>query len=77
MATITLDVDEKTAEYLEAATEQQRKKLKLLLRLRLHELIDRPRRSLEEIMDDMSDQAEANGLTHEILESILNDNDQE
>ena len=77
MANITLDVDDKTAEYFESASELQRRKLNLLLKLRLHELIDRPRRSLEEIMDDMSDQAEANGLTPEILESILNDEDDE
>lgn len=73
MATITLDVDDKTAEFVNSATEQQRQKMRLWLQLRLREFINRPRRSLEQIMDEMSDKAEARGLTPEILESILND----
>jgi hypothetical protein len=72
-ATISIDVDPETAEAYAAASEQDRLKLKILLRLGLRHLSDRPARSLTQVMDDIGAQAAANGMTPEILDSILRD----
>ena len=46
--------------------------MQVLLSLRLQDLTSAPRRrSLEEVMDEIGAEAEARGLTPEILESIL------
>ncbi|MBW3542017.1 MAG: hypothetical protein KY476_17245 [Planctomycetes bacterium] len=72
-ATISIEVDEDSARaFCEASAEEQRK-LQLLLALRLRELTAGPIRSLKEIMDEMGAEAEARGLTPEILESLLNE----
>ncbi len=62
-ATISIDVDPDTARVYFDATEEQRRKLRLLLKLRLRELTVNPTRSLSQIMDDMGHTAEARGLT--------------
>ena len=46
-------------------------RLELLLRLRLRELIFGGARPLKEIMDEIGADAEAKGLTPEVLESML------
>jgi hypothetical protein len=73
LSTISISVDADAARAFAAIPLPQQKKIELLLGLRLKELTTRRTRSLEEIMDDMSREAQANGLTPEILESILND----
>ena len=72
-ATISIDVDPETARAYAEASEEQRRELKLLLKLklRLRELTVNPARSLTQIMDEMGQEAEARGLTQEILESLL------
>jgi hypothetical protein len=72
MATISLHVDHDTARAFSAASPEERRKLELLLSLRLRELIDEPARPLSEIMDEIARQAEAKGMTPEILDSLLN-----
>lgn len=72
-ATIALEVDADTARAFSAATEEERRKLQLLLGLRLRELTARPVRPLKEVKDDIGQHAEACGLTPEILESLLHD----
>lgn len=52
---------------------EERRKLELLLSLRLRELIDQPARPLSEIMDEIGRQAEAKGMTPELLDSLLHD----
>jgi hypothetical protein len=69
--TISIPVDPETARAFAAASDEERRKLQLLLRLRLRELTTRPSRSLKEIMDEIGRDAEARGLTPEILESLL------
>ena len=71
MATISIQVDPETAQAFDQASEQEKRKLQLLLNLRLRELTTGPRRSLKEIMDEIGTAAEAQGLTPEILESML------
>ena len=72
-ATISLEVDADTARAFRAASDEERRKLQLLLRLRLRELTDRPARPLQEVMDEIGRHAESRGLTPEILESLLRD----
>jgi hypothetical protein len=71
MATISLEVDVETARAFSAASTEDRRKLQLLLGLRLRELTAGRVRPLKEIMDEIGAQAEARGLTPEILESLL------
>lgn len=73
ISTITLEVDSDTAQAYSAATEEQRRKLQLLLNLRLRELTVAPARSLQEIMDEIGTEAQRQGLTAESLDSLLND----
>jgi hypothetical protein len=72
-ATISIEVDTDSARIFSEASFEERRKLQLLLRLRLRELTTAPVRSLEHIMDEIGERAEARGLTPEILESLLHD----
>ena len=69
---ITIRVDPEAARAYRAASEQDRRKVDLMLSLRLRETI-RPDGSLQELMREVSRKAQERGLTPEILESILND----
>lgn len=73
-ATVTIPIDSDTASAYNAASAENQKKLQLLLRLRLRELTSMPARSLNEVMDEIGANAEARGLTPEILEQLLCDN---
>ena len=68
--TISVEVDADSARAFSAASAEDRRKLQLLLSLRLRELTARP---LREVMDEIGQEAEARGLTPEILESLLRD----
>jgi hypothetical protein len=65
---ITIRVDPEAARAYRAASEQERRKLDLLLTLRLHDAL-RPGGALEDLMRDISRKAQERGLTPEILES--------
>jgi hypothetical protein len=69
--TIQIRVSAEVAEQFEAASEEERAKMEALISLQLKSFA-RPTRSLEEIMESMSDYAQSKGLTPETLESILN-----
>ena len=71
MSTISIEVDAEAARIFAAASEEERRKLQLLLGLRLRELTARPPRPLNEIMDDIGRRAEAQGLTPQLLDEIL------
>ncbi|WP_293333073.1 hypothetical protein [Microcoleus sp. CAWBG58] len=68
--TIAIRVNAEVARIFEAASEEQRRKLEALLSLKLSD-ITRNKRPLEEIMSEISQNAQARGLTPEILDSIL------
>jgi len=70
--TITVQVSPQAAMAYRAASAEDRRKLDLLVSLQLVGLSS-SRDSLEKVMDDMSREAAAAGLTPEILHSILND----
>jgi hypothetical protein len=73
--TITIPVDRKAAQLYREASDEQRLKIQVLLNF----FLEQPRPSADALlqrMDAMSDQAEARGLTPEILEAMLNDPDE-
>ena len=72
-ATITLELNADAVSAYNTASAEAQKKMRLLLSLWLKELAVSPSISLSALMDDISDKAEARGLTPAILESILND----
>jgi hypothetical protein len=72
---ITLHVDPDAAKAFESASEEERRKINLMLRLRLKELLRPTGMTLQEAMDQLGREAKENGLTPEILESILQHED--
>ncbi len=67
---ITVSVDSDVAKFYSSASNEERRKLDLLVNLRLRNVIE-ARRPLQEIMDEVSRKAQKHGLTPEILQSIL------
>ena len=67
MTSISIEVDEDSARAFSRASVDEQRKLQLLLALRLRELTARSARPLKEIMDEIGAQAEARGLTPEIV----------
>lgn len=72
---LTIEVDAEAARAFEAAPADWREKMQLLLGLRLRELVAASNLSLREAMDDLGREAERRGLTPEILDSILREED--
>lgn len=70
---IRIEVDADTAKAYRSASAMERKKLQLLMRLWMQDLAKTPDLALNDLMDQMSEKAEARGLTPEILDTILND----
>jgi hypothetical protein len=73
MQEITIRVEPNAAAIYLGASEQDRRKLDALLSLRLTEAA-RQLRPLREVMRDASQEAQAKGLTPEILREILDGN---
>jgi hypothetical protein len=68
---ITIRVDPLAANAYLAASDEDRRKLDLLLSLRLQD-VTQPGESLESVMREIGRRAQERGLTPEILESIIN-----
>lgn len=68
MKTISFQVSDEVADIINNMDDDRRNEL-----LQSLENWVRPKRSLEEIMKDMSDQAKRNGLTPEALDDLLKD----
>ncbi|NJM69457.1 MAG: hypothetical protein HC862_04100 [Scytonema sp. RU_4_4] len=69
---ITIRVSADVARIFETVPEEQRRKFEALLSLKLAE-VTRNKRTLEEVMSEISHNAQDRGLTPEILDSILNE----
>jgi len=67
---ITIHVQPGAADAYHSASEEERRRLDLLLSLRLTEATQ-SRRSLKDVMREMSRNARKRGLTPEIMESLL------
>ena len=73
MAIINIQLDDDAAQIYTTASAEDRKKLQLLLSFWLREF-DIPSISLTDLMDEISEKAQARGLTPEILENLLDVN---
>ena len=71
METISIEVDSEVARVYQKANLIERQKIQIILNGLLKQIINS--RSLEEIIGEMQEQAQVNGLTQEILDEILND----
>jgi BioD-like phosphotransacetylase family protein len=69
---ITIRVNPEAARIFETFSEAQRHKIEALFSLKLTQST-REKRTLEEIMSDISQKAQERGLTPEILDSLLNE----
>jgi hypothetical protein len=67
---LTIHVEPEAARAYHSASAEDRRKLNLLLSMKLRDAF-RSTGSLKEIMHDISQQAQARGMTPEVLESIL------
>ena len=70
-ATITLELNAEAVKAYNTASEEEQEKIRLLLSLWLEEFSASPTLSLRALMDDISDKAQARGLTPAIVESVL------
>ncbi|HMP06901.1 MAG TPA: hypothetical protein PJ982_11160 [Lacipirellulaceae bacterium] len=73
--TITLPLDAATADAYSRASSADQQKIQLLFRVLLREYIAPSHISLKELMNDISDKAQARGLTPEILKELLHDDE--
>jgi hypothetical protein len=73
--TIILPIDEETAEAYNAASNEEKEKVQLLFRTLLREVTLNSTVSLKQVMDEIGRNAEARGLTPDILEDILKDDE--
>ncbi len=73
--TIVIPVDTTTAAKYNAASEEERRKVQLLLRILLHNMDLPSGITIQHMMNEMSDEAQSNGLTPEILAQILNEDE--
>lgn len=69
---ITISVDPDLADMYRSASDDERRKLDLIINLRLRNAIE-SRKSLQDIMLEISSNAQKRGLTPEILQSILDE----
>lgn len=69
---ITVLVDSDVADVYRSASDEERRKLDLLINFRLRDAT-KSEKSLPEVMSDISCNAQRRGLTPEILQSILDD----
>ena len=73
MTTISIDVENNIAQSFIQASIDEKRKLQLLLGLRLQELMSKPETSLTELMDDMGNYAQSQGMTEQVLDRLLDE----
>jgi hypothetical protein len=73
MTTISIEVDNELALSFFQASADEKRQLNFLLNLRLKELMLNSNRSLVEIMDEIGHHSEKQGMTPELLASLLNE----
>jgi len=73
METITIEVEPEIARAYQNLSSTERKKIQLTFNVLFKQIMNT--RSLEDTIQEMQAQAKANGLTQEILDEILNEDD--
>ena len=71
--TIQIPLDPELAQVYDRASRENQRKLQALISLWLRDMDSANPESLRNLMDEISDKAIQRGLTSEILESLLND----
>lgn len=69
--TITVSLDPETAKIYASAPPEKRRQIQALLALWLRQLATAEPGSLQELMDDIERKAKEQGLTPELLDSLL------
>lgn len=69
---VELELDAEAARIYQQASKEEKQKMQVLLSLWLREFGE-PSKSLGELMNEISDKAQARGLTPEILDTLLHD----
>lgn len=77
MNTIEIQIDDELAEFYTSAPETYRQKIEALVGIWLRELRDGYDDELDQLMRRIGEEAQARGLTPEILADILADDDDE
>jgi hypothetical protein len=72
---IQVTLDPVTAEAYQTATPEEQQKIQALVRLFLREFTTSSPQALRDLMDDIGSKAVERGLTPDILEQLLNDDD--
>ena len=70
-STITIPLDPQTARVYDSAAPEEKRKIQALLSLWLRELATGQYPSLHQVLEDCGRKAKAQGLTEEILDSLL------
>jgi CTP synthase (UTP-ammonia lyase) len=73
METISIEVEPEIARAYQNSSSTERKKILMTFNVLVKQIMNT--RSLEDIIQEMQAQAKANGLTQEILDEILNEDD--
>jgi CTP synthase (UTP-ammonia lyase) len=73
METISIEVEPEIARAYQNSSSTERQKIQLTFNVLFKQIMNT--RSLEDIIQEMQAQAKANGLTQEILDEILNEDD--
>jgi hypothetical protein len=69
---ISIRVNAEAARLFETVSEEEQHKLEALLSIKLSQALHK-KRTLEEVMSEISQKAQERGLTPDILDSILNE----
>ena len=75
MANIEIPLEADLAQVYNSTTADNRRKVQLLVSLLMREIAAGDKSSLGEIMDEISQRAQERGLTPELLNTLLNDNE--
>ena len=73
METISIEVEPEIARAYQNSSSTERKKIQMTFNVLVKQFMNT--RSLEDTIQEMQAQAKANGLTQEILDEILNEDD--
>jgi len=73
METISIEVEPEIARAYQNSSSTERKKIQMTFNVLVKQIMNT--RPLEDIIEEMQAQAKANGLTQEILDEILNEDD--
>lgn len=72
---VTLPIEDDIAQAFTNAAPEDQRKFQTLVEILMREFVTADQDTLSDLMDSISDKAQARGLTEEILAALLNDDD--